>query len=124
VAELPSANVDRGIIKSLTHGTEYGTNIFWCKRSGKILTHRCLELLDKARNNPTGLRFSELGRLCRCIGMILDRAAGSHLIYKLERPFFLLSIQRTRDGKAKPYQVRQLIDFIEENGLDSPSVKE
>lgn len=58
------------------------------------------------------------------MGMILDRKSGSHLIYKLENPFFLLSIQTMKDGKAKAYQVRQLIDFIEENGLDSLNKKE
>jgi hypothetical protein len=56
--------------------------------------------------------------------MIEDRTGGSHFIYKLERPFFLLSIQRMKDGKAKAYQVRQLIDFIEENDLDKPGKKE
>lgn len=42
----------------------------------------------------------------------------------LERPFFLLSIQRMKGGKAKAYQVRQLIDFIEANDLDKPDKKE
>jgi translation elongation factor P/translation initiation factor 5A len=50
--------------------------------------------------------------------MILDRKKGSHFIYKLGEPFFILSIQKTKDGKAKAYQVRQLLNFIEENDLD------
>jgi len=36
----------------------------------------------------------------------------------MDEPFFLLSIQRMKDGKAKAYQVRLLFDFIEENNLD------
>jgi hypothetical protein len=36
----------------------------------------------------------------------------------MESPFFLLSIQKMKNGKAKPYQVRQLLDFIEDNRLD------
>jgi len=36
----------------------------------------------------------------------------------MQSPFFLLSIQKMKDGKAKPYQVRQLLDFIEDNNLD------
>lgn len=52
--------------------------------------------------------------------MVEDRTAGSHFIYKLEDPFFLLSIQKLKDGKAKAFQVKQLIDFIEENDLDLP----
>jgi hypothetical protein len=50
--------------------------------------------------------------------MICDRVKGSHFIYKLEEPFFLISIQRMKDEKAKPYQVRQLLDFIEDNKLN------
>jgi len=37
----------------------------------------------------------------------------------MEDPFYLISIQKMKDGKAKPYQVRQLLDFIEDNNLDS-----
>ncbi len=87
------------------------------------MNQKCVELFEKAKNNPKGLRSAELERLCRCIGIIKDRRAGSHFIYKLEHPFFLLSIQKMKDGKAKAYQVRQLVDFIEENYLDNPDRK-
>jgi len=50
--------------------------------------------------------------------MICDRVKGSHFIYKLKDPFYLISIQNMKDGKAKPYQVRQLLDFIEDNNLN------
>jgi hypothetical protein len=88
-------------------------------RSWPELTQKCFELFEKAKNNPKGLRFTEFRRLCGCIGMIEDRTESSHFIYKLEWPFFLLSIQKMNDGKAKAYQVRQLIDFIEEHGMDN-----
>jgi hypothetical protein len=82
------------------------------------LNPRCQKLFEKAKANPCGLSFSQLQRLCACICMILDRKKGSHFIYKLGEPFFILSIQKTKDGKAKAYQVRQLLNFIEENDLD------
>jgi hypothetical protein len=82
------------------------------------LNPRCLKLFEKAKANPCGLSFPQLQRLCACIGMILDWKKGSHFIYKLETPFFLLSIQKRKDAKAKAYQVRQLLDFVEENDLD------
>ena len=82
------------------------------------MNQRCFELFEKAKNNPRGLRFDEVKRLCKCIGMRCDRVKGSHFIYKMDEPFFLLSIQRMKDGKVKAYQVRQLVDFIEENNLD------
>jgi len=50
--------------------------------------------------------------------MKCDRTKGSHFIYLLEVPFFLISVQKMKDGKAKSYQVRQLINFIEDNALD------
>lgn len=56
--------------------------------------------------------------------MMLDRVEGSHFIYKLGEPFFLQSIQKMKDGTAKAYQVRQLIDFIEEHDLDILDKKE
>jgi len=82
------------------------------------LNQSCFELFEEVKNNPKGLRFAELILLCKCIGMRRDRVKGSHFIYKMDEPFFLLSIQRMKDGKAKAYQVRQLVDFIEENNLD------
>lgn len=79
---------------------------------------RCTELYKKARNNPVGIRFSELENLCKCIDMMLDRVNGSHHIYKRrDNPPYRISIQKMNDGKAKPYQVRQLIDFIATHGI-------
>lgn len=84
------------------------------------MTKRCLDLLDKARNNPKGLRFTELQKLCECAGMSLSRTKGSHFIYKHESPSYALSIQED-DGNAVAYQVRQLLNFIEEHKLDEPN---
>jgi len=81
------------------------------------LDKRCIDLLKRARNNPAGLRFTELCKLCECANMHLDRVKGSHHIYKSGNPFKLISIQKMPDGKAKSYQVRQLLDFIEEYNL-------
>ena len=79
---------------------------------------KCYRLYEKAIANPKGLRFHEFKALCECIGMTCDRTKGSHFIYRRESPFYLISIQRMEDGKAKPYQVRQLLDFIEDNNLN------
>jgi len=82
------------------------------------LNKRCYRLYEKAKTNPKGLRFPELKTLLECMGMTCDRIKGSHFIYKLEGPFFLISIQRMKDGRAKPYQVRQILNFIEDNNLN------
>ncbi len=82
------------------------------------LNKKCYRLYEKAKANPKGIRFSEFINLCECIGMKCDRTKGSHFIYILDDPFFLISVQKMKDGKAKPYQVRQLLNFIEDNSLD------
>jgi hypothetical protein len=82
------------------------------------LNKKCYGLFERAKENPKGLRFSELRTLCGGAGLICDRIKGSHFIYRRDDPFFLISIQKMKDGMAKPYQVRQLLDFIEDNNLN------
>jgi predicted RNA binding protein YcfA (HicA-like mRNA interferase family) len=73
--------------------------------------------LKRAQNNPAGMRFQEFCRLCECAGMELDRTKGSHYIYRKDDLRRLFSIQKMPDGKAKAYQVRQVLDFIQEFDL-------
>ena len=90
----------------LTDGSRYGTNREGCE------VGRCEKLLAKAGRNPSGLGFREAMRLAECYGFLHVRTRGSHHI--LERPGLArpLSIQDVR-GRAKPYQVRQLLKAIE-----------
>ncbi|HEX9903050.1 MAG TPA: type II toxin-antitoxin system HicA family toxin [Acidobacteriota bacterium] len=83
------------------------------------MNKKCCELFEKAKRAPKNIRFAEIGFLCECIGVKLERIRGSHHIYRSGCPFFLISLQKMKDGKAKPYQVRQLGNFIEENNLIS-----
>ena len=78
---------------------------------------KCYGLYQRAKANPNGLRFTELKYLCECLGLSCDRVRGSHFIYKRDVPFFLISVQKMRDGMAKPYQVRQLLSYIGDNNL-------
>ncbi|MFL5539574.1 MAG: type II toxin-antitoxin system HicA family toxin [Longimicrobiaceae bacterium] len=73
----------------------------------------CDKLLEAAQNNLAGLRFAEICQLAECHGFVLTRTKGSHRIYTREgfpRP---LSFQN-RNGRAKAYQVKQLLDAIDE----------
>ena len=72
----------------------------------------CEELLAKAQNNPAGLRFMELCVLAECFGWQLARTAGSHHVYKRARTMQVMNFQNVK-GKAKPYQVKQLLDAID-----------
>lgn len=82
------------------------------------MNKKCFGLYERAKANPKGFRFVELKKLCECVGLICVRVKGSHFIFRMDEPFYLISIQKMRDRLAKPYQVRQLLDFIEENNLD------
>ena len=71
------------------------------------------KLVQRATEAPGNLRFSDLCALAEMAGFIFDRAAGSHKIYK-HPAGFMMNFQDV-NGKAKPYQVRQLLDFIRRN---------
>jgi predicted RNA binding protein YcfA (HicA-like mRNA interferase family) len=62
------------------------------------------------------IAFRDLQRLLEGLGFGLDRVSGSHHIYRHPKAGRPLNVQPV--GKdAKPYQVRQLRDMIEEFGL-------
>lgn len=74
---------------------------------------KCDKLLKKAQNSPTNLRFEELCQLAECNGFIFKgQISTSHRKY--QRPGYK-SIMNFQDdhGKAKDYQVRQLLAAIE-----------
>ena len=74
-------------------------------------------LLERVRNNPRNVRFSDLISLVEAHGFTLDRIDGSHQIYKHLAVRELLNLQPRRDGKAKPYQVHEFLKRVEEYGL-------
>jgi predicted RNA binding protein YcfA (HicA-like mRNA interferase family) len=60
--------------------------------------------------------FTEFCRLVEAFGFKLRRVSGSHYIYShpnIPRP---LSLQ-PRQREAKPYQISQLLEMVEEYGL-------
>lgn len=76
---------------------------------------KCDKLLEKAKYSPNNFSFTEICQLAECFGFEFQRQSGSHIIY--EHP--LLKIEQNRmmnfqnfKGKAKPYQVKQLIKAI------------
>lgn len=76
---------------------------------------RCKKLLEQAKESPQNLRFSELQRLAVCFGFEHDRTKGSHHIYLHPESKEGLNLQPGRDGKAQKYQVRQLLDMVDES---------
>lgn len=76
----------------------------------------CARLLEKANSSPNNLKFEDLCRLAVCYGWVFQRKSGSHHIYMHQslgnRLGSMMNFQ-PRNGKAKPTQVRQLLDAIE-----------
>lgn len=76
---------------------------------------KCGKLLTKARNSPNNLSFDDICYLAECFGFIFQRQNGSHAIYEHAG----LQVEHNRvmnfqnfKGKAKPYQVKQLLKAI------------
>lgn len=69
-------------------------------------------ILKTFRNNPKGVRFTELARICEHYFGPPRQRGTSHLVFRTPWPGDpRVNIQNAR-GKAKPYQVRQVIKAI------------
>jgi predicted RNA binding protein YcfA (HicA-like mRNA interferase family) len=74
------------------------------------------KLLQKLLSGPKNIRFSEATACAEAFGFHLDRINGSHHIYIHQDVPELINLQNVK-GKAKPYQVKQLLQTIEQYNL-------
>ena len=74
------------------------------------------KLLKKTLSSPANLHFEEACTLARAFGFHLSRVKGSHHIFAHPAVRELLNLQEV-GGRAKPYQVRQLLDLVERYNL-------
>jgi predicted RNA binding protein YcfA (HicA-like mRNA interferase family) len=74
------------------------------------------KLLQKALSSPANLRFEAACGLARAFGFHLSRVKGSHHIFAHEKVRELVNLQDVH-GKAKPYQVKQLLALVERYNL-------
>ena len=74
------------------------------------------KLLKKALSSPANLRFEEACALARAFGFRLSRVGGSHHIFAHQNVRELVNLQEV-EGKAKPYQVKQLLGLVERYNL-------
>ncbi len=74
------------------------------------------KLLAKALAGSKNLRFIEAIALAKAFGYRLARTKGSHHIFVHPKNKELINLQEV-GGKAKPYQVRQLLDIVERCNL-------
>ncbi|MBK8275769.1 MAG: type II toxin-antitoxin system HicA family toxin [Nitrospira sp.] len=75
------------------------------------------KLLAKALRSSKNLRFSEALALAKAFGFRLSRTKGSHHIFVHPNIRELVNLQEV-DSKAKPYQVRQLLEIVERYNLE------
>jgi len=73
------------------------------------------KLLRSIRNNPSNVRFDDACKAAINIGFLLRGQSGSHKTYARPNESLLLNFQNVQ-GKAKPYQVRQLIEMMDKYG--------
>lgn len=70
-------------------------------------------LRERFRNNPNGVRFSDLVRLCDEMFGKPRRTGGSHRVYRMPWAGDPRVNIQSRKGMAKPYQVRQVLKAID-----------
>lgn len=89
------------------------------------------KLLERAYRRPQDLRFDEAVALAEQLGFRCVRVVGSHYIFRHPRGPIVraqfprpLNLQEGADGKAKPYQVKQLVQMAEALGMIHASGEE
>jgi predicted RNA binding protein YcfA (HicA-like mRNA interferase family) len=71
------------------------------------------KLIAKAKNNPGGLRFEEACKLAEYFGFVQTGGKGSHRVYARVDVLEIVNLQSKKDGKAKRYQVEQILELVE-----------
>jgi len=79
------------------------------------------KLLQRVRNNPRDVRFSDLLELVAAVGFVpIRQRPGSHRRFVHPTAQEYLNLQPGNDGKAKPYQVKEFLEKVDRLGLRLP----
>lgn len=70
-------------------------------------------ILKEMKANPKGVRFSDLRKVCEHYFGKPRQSGSSHCIYKMPWPGDPRVNIQNHKGKAKPYQVKQVLLAIE-----------
>jgi len=74
-------------------------------------------IYEKAKSSPNNFSFSELCWLAEHVDFEFKRPKGSHKFYKHKTIKGSIMNFQNDNGKAKPYQIKQLLNFIDEHDL-------
>jgi len=79
------------------------------------------DILAEMRQNPKGIRFRDLCQVCDFYFGAARQTGGSHRVYKTPwQGDPRVNIQE-HQGRAKPYQVRQVLKAVERLEVDRDS---
>lgn len=76
------------------------------------------KILEQLRREPANVRFADLRKVCEQFFGAPRQSGTSHFVFKTPWPADPRVNIQNADGKAKPYQVRQVlraIDKLEQN---------
>ena len=74
--------------------------------------------LAEMRGNPTGIRFVDAMKVCEHYFGQPRRSGGSHYVFKTPWPGNpRINLQEGESGKAKAYQIRQVVEAIDKKEL-------
>lgn len=68
-------------------------------------------------NADANFDLNELVSILERLGFEERKTGSSHRIFSAKGVEGILNLQKTKDGKAKPYQVKQVRDFLINNQL-------
>jgi predicted RNA binding protein YcfA (HicA-like mRNA interferase family) len=74
-------------------------------------------LLEKILSGSKNVRFNDFVRLVEAFGFELSRIRGSHYIFEHPNVREILNLQNDK-GQAKPYQIRQFLQLVEQYDLE------
>jgi predicted RNA binding protein YcfA (HicA-like mRNA interferase family) len=76
-----------------------------------------LKMIQKLLSGSKNIRFGEACACAEAFGFRLSRVSGSHHVYVHPEIPELINLQNV-GGKAKSYQIKQLLQIIERYNLD------
>lgn len=71
------------------------------------------QIVEEMRNNPSAVRFNDLCKVCEHYFGPPRRGDGSHVVYRMPWPGDPRVNVQNDKGRAKAYQVRQVIKAID-----------
>ncbi len=69
------------------------------------------KLLERLKNSPNNVKFTDIRKLLELEGFILDRITGSHHIFQKDDMVFVIPVNSNR---VKSIYVKRVIELIEE----------